>query len=114
MLDILFNTTTLIIYLLFISCQYLTKLSLSGLTGKVKTILTIVANIGNSITFCSIIYYSYLTSWWYFIFLINFCIIFFVTLDFVLSKSLNNRNKRINEGMYFYRKNNTSAAVEAT
>jgi len=100
MLNLLFNYPTLIIYLFFITCQSLTRLGLFEHNEKLKNTITIVANIGNIATFFLMVYYSYFTTWWAFIGLINLCIIMSVTFDFLYHVALNaKREKHMSDSM---------------
>ncbi len=82
MLNILFNISTLFFYLLVLISQYLTKSGLFELKDKGETKLILTANAFNFVAVFYVFYYSYKTTWWAFIGLINIAVVVSVVLNF--------------------------------
>jgi hypothetical protein len=86
MLETLFNTTTLSIFLIFTGLQYVIKFAVGKNREKPLKNLVILANTGNFLIFSYVVYYSSQTSWWALIGIANLTIVFFILFDhFVLN-----------------------------
>lgn len=86
MVHILFNKSTLFFYVLVLVSQYLTKAGLVELARKNRTNYILIANIFNCIAVFYVFYYSYKTTWWAFIGLINVAIILISLLNYLIIK----------------------------
>lgn len=84
MLQILFNKSTFFFYLLVLISQYLTKCGLFELKNKGQTNLISIANAFNFVAVFYVFYYTYKTTWWAFIALINVAVIASAVLNFLL------------------------------